>query len=433
MDPVTVGLIGFMVLFALLALGMPISAAMGIVGFVGLWYNISGQAAMTKAALVPFQVVSDYSLAVLPLFLLMAHIFFVTDMGQDLFTMANKWLGHRPGGVAQASVAACAGFSAISASSMATAATMGLVAIPEMKRLNYSPALSTGAVAAGGTMGVLIPPSGALIIYGILTSTSIGRLFAAGIIPGILQAVFYMIVISLLCRWRPSMGPPSDKAPLQERLASLAGAGEVIVLAVFVFAGIILGWFTPTEGGSVGAFGAIILATVRRRLTWRKLWQASLDTLKTSGMIYGILIGAFMFNYFLASTTIPYVIGDWVSTLPLPPLGILAIIILVYMVLGCFLDVAAMTVLTIPIFFPLIVSLGFDAIWFGIIFVRMAEIAMITPPVGMNVYVISGIAPDVPMETIFKGIVPFVLADVLHVILLIAVPSLVLFLPNLMN
>jgi C4-dicarboxylate transporter DctM subunit len=433
MDPVTVGLIGFVVLFALLAVGMPISAAMGLVGFLGLWYNISGQAAMIKAALVPFQVVSDYSLAVLPLFLLMAHVFFVTDMGQDLFKMANKWLGHRPGGVAQASVVACAGFSAVSASSMATAATMGLVALPEMKRLNYSPALSTGALAAGGTMGVLIPPSGALIIYGILTGTSIGRLFAAGIIPGILQALFYMVLITLLCRWRPSMGPRSEKAPIGERIRSLAGAGEVIILAIFVFAGIILGWFTPTEGGSMGAFGAILLATIRRRLTLRKLWKACLDTLKTSGMIYAILIGAFMFNYFLASTTIPNVIGDWVAGLPLPPLGILLMVLLVYMVLGCFLDVAAMTVLTIPIFFPLITGLGYDAVWFGIIFVRLAEIAMITPPVGMNVYVISGIAPDVPMETIFKGIVPFVLADVLHVALLIAVPALVLFLPGLMS
>ena len=433
MDPVTVGLIGFVFLFALLAIGMPISAAMGLVGFVGLWYNISSGAALTKLAVVPWQVVTDYSLAVLPLFLLMAHIFFVTDMGKDLFTMANKWLGHRPGGVAQASVVGCAGFSAISSSSMATAATMGLVAIPEMKRLNYSPALATGAVAAGGTMGVLIPPSGALIIYGILTSTSIGQLFAAGIIPGLLQAVFYMVVIHLLCTWRPSMGPRSEKAPLRDRLRSLTGAGEVIVLAVFVFAGIILGWFTPTEGGSMGAFGAIVIATARRRLTWGKLWTASLETLKTSGMIYAILIGAFIFNYFLASTTIPYVIGDWVSGLPLPPLGILIIVLLVYMVLGMFLDVAAMTVLTIPIFFPLITSLGFDGIWFGIIFVRMAEIAMLTPPIGMNVYVISGIAPDVPMQTIFKGIIPFVLADVVHVALLIAVPALVLFLPGLMN
>ena len=432
MDPVVIGLIGFVVLFSLLALGMPIGAGMGLVGFAGLWFLISDVAAFTKLAIVPFQVATDYSLAVLPLFLLMAHVVFVTGMGHDLFNLAAKWLGHLPGGIAQAAVAGCAGFAAVSASSIATAATMGLVAIPEMKRLKYDPALATGSVAAGGSMGVLIPPSGALIIYGILTETSIGKLFAAGLIPGILEAVFYMAVIYILCTWRPSMGPRGPKVPWGEKFAAFASCGEVIALAAFVLAGIIVGWFTATEAGAIGAFGAIVFSLLRKRLNWAKMKTAVLETLKTTGMIYGILIGAFIFNYFLAPTNIPYVIAEFVGGLPLPPIAILVMVLVVFFFLGMFLDVAAMTVLTIPIFFPLIVSLGFNPIWFGIIFVRMAEIAMITPPIGMNVYVIAGIAPDVPMQTIFKGIIPFVLADFCHVALLIFVPAIVMFLPGLM-
>jgi len=432
MDPVTIGLIGFVVLFSLLALGMPIGAGMALVGFAGVWFITSDVAAFTKLALVPFQVATDYALAVLPLFLLMAHVVFVTGMGKDLFNLAAKWLGHRPGGVAQAAVAGCAGFAAVSASSIATAATMGLVAIPEMKRLKYDPALATGSVAAGGSLGVLIPPSGALIIYGILTETSIGKLFAAGLIPGILEALFYMITIYILCTWRPSLGPRAEKTTFREKIVAFGSCGEVIALAGLVLTGIIVGWFTPTEAGAVGAFGAIIFALLRKRLNWEKMKTAILETLKTTGMIYGILIGAFIFNYFLAPTTIPYVIAETVSGLPLPPMAILVMVLMVFFFLGCFLDVAAMTVLTIPIFFPLIISLGFNPVWFGILFVRMAEIAMITPPIGMNVYVIAGVAPDVPMQTIFKGIIPFVIADFFHIALLLFVPAIVLFLPGIM-
>jgi len=432
MDPVAIGLIGFVILFSLLAFGMPIGAAMGLVGFAGIWILISDVAAFTKLAVVPFQVVTDYSLAVLPLFVFMAHVVFVTGMGRDLFNLASKWLGHQPGGVAQAAVAGCAGFAAVSASSIATAATMGLVAIPEMKRQKYDPALACGAVAAGGSMGVLIPPSGALIIYGILTETSIGKLFAAGLIPGILEAVFYMVTIYILCKWRPSLGPRGPKTTFREKIVAFGSCGEVIALAVLVLTGIIVGWFTPTEAGAVGAFGAIIFALLRKRLNWEKMKTAIRETLKTTGMIYGILIGAFIFNYFLAPTTIPYVIAEFVGGLPFPPMAILAMVLMVFFFLGMFLDVAAMTVLTIPIFFPLITSLGFNPVWFGILFVRMAEIAMITPPIGMNVYVIAGVAPDVPMQTIFKGIIPFVLADFCHVALLMFVPALVLFLPGIM-
>lgn len=430
MTPVMIGIIGFVLLFLLLAFGMPIGAGMALIGFGGIWLLISDAAAFTKLAVVPFQTVTDYSLAVLPLFILMAQVVFVSGMGRDLFTMASKWLGHRKGGVAIAAVAGSAVFSAVSASSIATATTMGLVAIPEMKRLKYNPALATGAVAAGGTMGVLIPPSGALIIYGILTEVSIGKLFAAGIIPGILEALIYIAVIALLCWIKPQYGPPAPKSPIKEKVDSLCNCCEIVILIVFVLTGLIIGWFTPTEAGAVGAFGAMTVCTLRKRLTVEKLNQAIVGTLKTTGMIYGILIGALIFNYFIAATTIPYELSEFIGNIPLPPMAILMMVLVLYFFLGCFLDVAAMTVLTIPIFFPMIVKLGFNPIWFGIIFVRMAEIAMITPPIGMNAFVIAGVAKEmnISMETVFRGIIPFLLADFVHITLLILVPSISLFL-----
>ncbi|MBW2067071.1 MAG: TRAP transporter large permease [Deltaproteobacteria bacterium] len=434
MNPIFVGILGFAVLFSLLALGTPIGAGMALVGFVGLWYLISDIAAFTKLAIVPFQTVTDYSLAVLPLFILMAQVVFVSGMGRDLFNLASKWLGHKRGGVAMAAVAGSAIFAAVSASSLATATTMGLVSIPEMRRLKYDPALATGAVAAGGTMGVLIPPSGALIIYGILTETSIGKLFAAGIIPGILEALFYMAVITILCHIKPELGPPAEKTHLREKIRALGGCGEIIALIILVLTGLIIGWFTPTEAGAVGAFGAIILCALRQRLGWDGLKTAILETLKVAGMIYGILIGALIFNYLVAASTIPYALSDYIGNMPLPPMAILVMVLVLYFFLGCFLDVAAMTVLTIPIFFPLVISLGFNPVWFGIVFVRMAEIAMITPPIGMNTFVVAGVVKDmgIPMSTVFKGIVPFVFADFCHITLLILVPPLSLFLVQLM-
>ena len=434
MSPVLIGILGFIVLFSLLALGVPIGAGMALIGFLGFWYLVSGVAAFTKLAVVPFQTITDYALAVLPLFVFMAQVVFVSGMGRDLFNLASKWLGHKRGGVAMAAVAGSGIFAAVSASSIATATTMGLVSIPEMKRLKYDPALATGAVAAGGTMGVLIPPSGALIIYGILTETSIGKLFAAGIIPGILEALFYISVIGILCRFKPQYGPPAPKASLKEKMKALGSCGEVVLLIIFVLTGLIVGWFTPTEAGAVGAFGAIILCTLRGRLSWNGFKSAIIETLKTTGMIYGILIGALIFNFFVAATMIPYVLSDFIGHLPLPPMAILIMVLVLYFFLGCFLDVAAMTVLTIPIFFPLVVGLGFNPIWFGIVFVRMAEIAMITPPIGMNTFVIAGVARGMGIEmgTVWKGIVPFLIADFLHVTLLILIPSLSLFLVKVM-
>jgi C4-dicarboxylate transporter DctM subunit len=432
MTPIETGIIALVVFFFLLALGLPIGYGMIAVGVAGIWYLISDSAAIAKLGVVPYSTVHSYDLSVLPLFLLMAHVIFAAGLSKDLYNLAATWLGHRPGGLAMATIGGCAGFAAMSASSIATVVTMGLVALPEMKRYNYDPALSTGAVAAGGTIGILIPPSGLLIIYGILTETSIGRLFIAGIVPGCLEALFYMITIYILCIRNPRLGPRGPQTSLKEKIWAFRSCGEMVALILLVLGGLIIGWFTPTEAGAVGAFGAIVFSLVRKRLNWQGFRRAVADTVKTTGMIYLILIGAFMFQYFIAVTTIPVALADFVSGLPLPPLGTMGIVLIVYFFLGCFLDAMAMVLLTIPIFFPLSMNLGFDPVWFGIIIVRVSEIAMITPPIGMNVYALSGVVPDVPTTTVFRGVLPFVMADLCHVALLLFVPAVVLFLPNLM-
>jgi C4-dicarboxylate transporter DctM subunit len=432
MSPVIVGIIGLVALFTLLALGLPIGVGMAVVGFGGLWYLISQGAAIVKLGIIPFEVMANWGLATLPLFLFMAHIIFACGFSRDLYGVAAKWLGHQRGGIAMATVGGSAVFAAVSASSLATAVTMGLVALPEMKRYNYDPALSTGCIAAGGTMGQMIPPSAGLITYGIITGTSIGRLFAGGLIPGIIEATFYIITIYILCRWKPSLGPRGPRYNLKEKVMSFASCGELIALIILVLGGIIFGWFSPTEAGAIGAAGAIVFSLFRRRLNWEKFKHALTETMKTTGMLYGILIGAFVFKYFMAVTTIPFVIADFVGGLPLPPLAIMGLIMVVYLFLGAIMDALTMILLTIPIFFPLAISLGFDPIWFGVILVGMTEIGLITPPIGMNVYAISGIAPDVPVTTIFKGVIPFLIADFCRMALYLFVPAVVLFLPSIM-
>jgi C4-dicarboxylate transporter DctM subunit len=432
MSPVLVGIISFVILFGLLACGLHIGFGMAVVAFGGIWYITSQGAAFGKMALTPFETVASYEFAVLPLFLFMANIIFATGLGKDLYKFAAKWVGSQPGGLAMATVVGCAGFAAVSASSLATALTMGLVALPEMKAYKYHPRLATGSIAAGGTIGILIPPSGVLIMYGIITETSIGRLFAGGIIPGVLEALFYMVTIYLLCWRNPSYGPRGPKTSFREKIMAFGLCGEIIALVILVLGGLIIGWFTPTEAGAVGAFGALVFSLVRKRLNRQVFKQAIIETVKVTGMVYVILIGAMLFKYFMALTTIPFLLADIIGGLTIPPLGVMLCIILIYVILGCFLDAAAMVMLTIPIFIPLVNALGFDVIWFGIIVVRMAEIGLITPPIGMICYNIAAIAPDVSVQTVFRGIIPFLIADICHVALLLLVPSVVLFLPNLM-
>lgn len=428
---VTIGFIGLGVLFAFIALGMPIGFAMGLVGFTGFALLVSLDAAVVRIGVTAFDLATNYAIGTIPLFLFMAHLLFASGIGRDLYDFASKWMGRRRGGLAMATVGASAGFAAVSASSLATTATMGLVAMPEMRKHNYNLSLASGSVVAGGTIGSLIPPSGMFIIYGILTETSIGKMFAAGIVPGILLALFYIVAIAIWCRVDPNAGPRGPKFTFREKLWSFTRTGEVIFLFALVMGGIVLGWFTPTEAGAIGAFGAIVVSVARGRLTWNALRTAIYATLKTTGMIFGILFGALVFNSFVTASTIPLHIVDFVTQSGLPVMAVLVLVLLVYFVLGMVLDASAMMTLTIPLFFPLMMDLGFDAVLFGVLVVRMTEIALITPPVGMNVYVLSGVAKDVPLDKIFKGALPFVAADVLHVIMLIAFPVLVLWLPNL--
>ena len=432
MTPLAIGYLGIVVLIVILFCGVHIGIAMGVVGFLGMVCVNNWMAGMMVLKTVPFTTFSNYGLSVVPLFILMGIICFHAGLSKDLYESVHKWLGHLRGGLAMATVGACASFAAVSGSSLATAATMGTVALPEMKRYKYDPALATGCIAAGGSIGILIPPSVPLIIYGILANQSVGKLFMAGIIPGILEAVFYIITISILCRFKPEIGPPGPKTSFIEKVVSLKATWGVLVLFVLVIGGIYMGIFSPTEAAGVGACGACLFALLRGRLNWSTFKSSLLGSVKTVSMIFTILLGAMILGYFLAATRLPFELATVIGGLPVNRYVILILILIIFILLGCVMDSLAIIILTVPIFYPLTEALGFDAIWFGILVVRAAEIGLITPPVGMNVFIIKGIAKDVPMFTIFRGIVPFIFADLCHVTLLILVPQLSLFLPNLM-
>ncbi|MFH1647756.1 MAG: TRAP transporter large permease [Chloroflexota bacterium] len=433
MTPLTAGVIGVGVLLVLLFSRMPIGFVMGLVGFAGFAYLAGFEGGLGVLRTVVYSTFADYGLSVIPLFILMGSFCFYAGLSKDLYDMVHSWLGQFRGGLAMATVGACAGFAAISGSSLATAATMGTVALPEMKRYNYDDRLATGAVAAGGTIGILIPPSVILILYGVITEQSIGKLFLAGFIPGVLEAVFYMVTIYILCRSNPQMGPPGPRTGFIEKITSLKNTWIVLALFVLVIGGIYLGVFSPTEAAGVGAFGAFIFGLARRRLGWKAFKDSLVGTGRTTAMIFVIILGAMVLGYFLAISRIPFVLADYVGALAVNRYVILVLVLLVYLVLGCMMDSLAIMLLITPIFFPLIMSLGFNPIWFGILTTRMTEIGLITPPVGLNVYVIRGVAGDVPMGTIFRGIVPFLIADIFEVALLISVPQLSLFLPGFMK
>jgi tripartite ATP-independent transporter DctM subunit len=433
MTPVIIGYIAIALLVILIFSGVHIGLAMGVIGFLGIVYINSLGAGLMVLRTVPFTTFSNYGLSVIPLFILMGVICFHAGISRELYVGVHKWLGHLKGGLAMASVGACAFFAAVSGSSLATAATMGTVALPEMRRYKYDDSLATGAIAAGGTMGILIPPSVPLVIYGILTNQSIGKLFLAGFIPGILEAVFYIITIAILCRFKPDWGPPGPKTRFVDKVGAIKSTWAVLILFPLVIGGIYLGVFSPTEAAGVGACGAFIIAMIRRRLSWSNLKNGLIETVKTTSMIFIILLGAMILGYFLAVTRLPFELAEMAEGLPVSRYVILIFVMVIFLFLGCVMDSLAIIILTVPIFFPLIDKLGFDAIWFGILVVRAAEIGLITPPVGLNVFIIKGIAKDVPMYTIFRGIVPFLIADLFEVALLMAVPQISLFLPSLMK
>ena len=433
LSPALSGLVGLGLLIILLFSGLQVGLVMGLLGFLGMAYLNSTNAALGVLSTSPFSTVASYNLSIVPLFLLMGAFAFHSGLSQDLYWACYKWLGRLPGGLAMATVFACAGFAAISGSSVATAATMGTVALPEMKRFKYDSKLATGAVAAGGTIGILIPPSVILVIYGILTDQSIGKLFLAGFIPGVLEAIFYVVTIYILCKRNPLLGPPGGESSWGEKFIGLKNTWGVLALFLLVIGGIYFGIFSPTEAAGIGAMGALLFALGRRKLNWQNFTSSVMEAGKTTAMAFLILIGAFILGYFLAVSRLPFTLAEFAAGLEVNRYIILGVMLLIYLVLGCFMAAMAMIILTVPIFFPVVVALGFDPIWFGIIIVRVVEMAAITPPVGINVYIVSGVAKDVPLQDIFRGIFPFLIADLFHIALLISVPQIALFLPGFMQ
>jgi C4-dicarboxylate transporter DctM subunit len=433
MSPTTVGLIGLGVLIIVLFSRMPVGFVMASVGFVGFTYLVSFDAGIRLLAQDFFATFGSYNLTVVPLFIFMGQIAFYAGINRRLYDATYKFLGHFPGGLAMATIGACAGFSAICGSTNATAATMATIALPEMKRYKYSPELATGAVAAGGSLGILIPPSVIFIVYGIMTEQSIGELFAAGILPGILLAALFIATIYIHVSLKPELGPPGPKTSFKEKVRSLLGVIEMLLIFILVMGGLFMGFFTPTEAGAAGAFITLMVAVGRRQIRWRQFWVAVLESVQIACMIMVIVAGATLFGHFLAVTRIPYLLADWVTGLPLPAWAIMGVIVFIYLVGGCFMDALGMILLTIPIFYPVAVELGYDPIWFGVIIVLITEMGVITPPVGVNVYVVSGVAKDVPLEVIFKGIFPLLGALIVCNIILIMFPQIALFLPNLMR
>lgn len=430
MSPITIGLIGIVVLVLIFLLGMPVGFAMAFVGLAGFCYLVSPEAGLSILARDVFSNFSSYSLTVIPMFVLMGSIAFASGMSRRLYDAGYTLFGQLRGGLAMATIAACAGFAAMCGSTNATAAAMGRVSLPEMKRYNYDDSLATGCVAAAGSLGILIPPSTIFIIYGILTEQSIGKLFIAGVIPGVILAVLFMAVVSLLCLRNPNLAPAGAPTSWREKLAGLTGILEMLILFGLVIGGLFLGWFSPTQAGAAGAAGALLIGLARRQLNWQGFLFAIKDALRITCMVMVIVTGAIIFGHFIAVAKIPLVLSEWVGGLPLPPAAIMGVIVLMYLAGGCFMDALALITLTVPIIYPVILVLGFDPIWFGVIIVLITEMGVITPPVGVNVYVIKGIAEDVPLETIFRGIFPFLAALIVAVAILIAFPQIATFLPS---
>ncbi len=435
MDRDLIAALGFGLLFALMLLRVPIGFAMGIAGVVG-FAAVTGfnwDVALNLLSTSPISTATKHSLALIPMFILMGAFATASGMSRELFGFASAWLGHRRGGVGMATIGACAGFAAICGSSVATAATFSKVAFPEMRRLGYSERLSSGVIAAGGTLGIIIPPSVPLALYGILTEQNVGELFIAAIVPGILAAIMYVLTIRLIAGFSGGEMKTVEKADWSVRLTALRGVWAILLLFIFIFGGIYGGAFTATEAAAMGAMGALIIALARRRMSWSSFFEALRETVRTTAAIFTILIGALIFGYFLAITQVPQNLTNVIIETGLNRYIILGILLFFFLLLGCVLDPIAMILLTVPIVFPLILELGFDPIWFGIIMVMTVELGLITPPVGMNVFVIKSVLRTVGLTTIFIGVAPFILSDVIRLGILVAFPDLVTYLPSQME
>jgi C4-dicarboxylate transporter, DctM subunit len=433
MDRDLVALLGFIGMFVLMALRVPIGVAMGIVGVLGFGVLSGMKPALNLLGNVPLSVLTDYNLLVIPMFILMGAFASHSGMSRELFDAGRAWLGHRRGGLAYAGIAACGGFAAINGSSVATAATMSQVALPEMRKAGYDPGFSAGLIATGGTLGIMIPPSTIFVLYGIMTEVDIAKLFAAGVVPGLLGVLFYAVLVQWVARRDPQHLPAGRRFAFSERLASLKDLWAVIALFLFVIGGIYGGLFTVQEASGVGAFGTLAIGVLRGRLRWPQIRAALIDSLRVSSAIMMIVVGAFLFGYFLTITQFTQNAVDWLVNLPVGAYGVLALVMVGYFVLGAVMDELAMILLTVPIVFPAMTQLGFDPVWFGVIIVMAVTFGMICPPVGMNVFVINSIARDIPLSRIYRGTMPFIAVDLVRLVVLCAFPGLALWLPRVLG
>jgi C4-dicarboxylate transporter, DctM subunit len=426
-----VALIGFLSLFSLMLLRVPVGIAMGSVGVLGFGYMLGDiTPALKLLAQSPIRTATEPEFAVIPLFLLMGAFASASGMSSELFRASNTFLGHLRGGLGVATIAACGGFAAICGSSVATAATFSKVAYPEMRKFGYPQSFATGVIAAGGSLGIMIPPSTVFAVYGLITEQDIGKLFIAGIVPGFIAVGMYVATINLIAFFRPGFLPKTPRHSWAERLAALRDVWAVILLFIFIIGGLYAGMFTATEAAGMGASGALIIAMVRRKLSRADFWRCLVESLRTTAAVFTILIGALIFGYFLTITQVPQKLTVFLTGLGIGPYGVLVLVMLMYLVLGCIMDAMAMIILTVPIVFPVIQTLGFDPIWFGVIIVMTVELGLIHPPVGMNVFVIKSVIKDVKLSTVFYGVMPFVLTDIVRLAVLIAFPILATWLPS---
>jgi len=430
---VTEALLGFLAIFAMALVRIPLAFAMGIVGVVGIGLTRGWLPSLANAAQVVHETGFAYTLSVIPLFILMGNFVARAGLAHELFHAAYTFIGHRRGGLAHATIAACAGFGAICGSSIATAATMSKVAYPSMKKLGYSDSLSTGVIAAGGTLGIMIPPSTIMVIYGIVTETHIGKLFAAGVLPGIMLALMMMAAVVVVTSRDPEHAPPGEKFTWAERWAALRGIWGVLLLVVLVLGGIYGGVFTATEGAGIGAAGAFFFALGRRALTWKILRDVLIESARTTAMLFTLLIAATIFANFVNFTSMPMQLKDTITNLGLSPIMIVAAMMVIYVLLGTVMEELTMVLLTIPLFFPIVIQLGFDPVWFGVLIVMVIQIGLISPPVGMNLFVLNTLLPKVGIGTIFRGVWPYVVVQIMALGILLAVPQISLWLPSLMK
>jgi C4-dicarboxylate transporter, DctM subunit len=431
MSPVTIGLIGFIVMLVVILLGMNVAFTLITLGFIGLVILNGFEPALSSLAIISFEKATSYDFAVAPLFLLMSAFVSSGDIGKDAYMMARVWLGQIRGGLAIATTGACALFAACCGSSLACAVAMGKIAYPEMKRYGYDAKLALGTIAAGGTMGILIPPSMGFILVGILTQQSIGKLFMAGIIPGITQMVIYCLTIYILCRINPALGPATPPTSFKQKMVSIRLTWPIVALFLLVIGGIYGGIFTPTEAGGIGAAGALAITLIKRQFTRSSFFASLMEGGLLSAMMIALIIGAFIFNQYLAITRIPFLASEFIVALEVNKFVILALVAILYLLLGMVFDIYAILILTLPILFPTMIAMGFDPIWYGVLMVRLVEIGLISPPFGMNLFGLAG-AVNVPMGSLFRGVVPFLIADCFNLVLLIAIPSLSTFLPAIM-